>query len=138
MVLLFSLWLAACGVQSASTPSGGVSVPVKVEGGAYTDVAPSELSEMLKQKDFLFVNTHIPYEGEIEQTDAFIAFEENGPQRVNEYPADRSAMIVLYCRSGRMSAIVANELVKAGYTNVWNLDGGMIEWEKAGYTVIQK
>ncbi|MGQ0602074.1 MAG: rhodanese-like domain-containing protein [Anaerolineales bacterium] len=138
MVLLFSLWLAACGVQSASAPSGAVSAPIKVDGGAYTNVAPSELSEMLKHKDFLFVNTHIPYEGELEQTDAFIAFEENGPQRVSEYPADRSAKIVLYCRSGRMSAIVANELMKAGYTNVWNLDGGMIEWEKAGYTVIRK
>jgi rhodanese-related sulfurtransferase len=93
---------------------------------------------MLASKDFLFVNTHVPYEGEIEQTDAFIAFEESGPQRVGEYPADKSAKIVLYCRSGRMSAIVAEELVNSGYTNIWNLDGGMIAWEKAGYTIIDR
>lgn len=136
--LLISALLAACAAPSTSAPPASVGAPVNVEGGAYTNVVPSELSEMLKQKDFLFVNTHIPYEGEIEQTDAFIAFEENGPQRVSEYPVDRSARIVLYCRSGRMSAIVAEELMKAGYTNVWNLDGGMIEWKKAGYTVIRK
>jgi rhodanese-related sulfurtransferase len=57
---------------------------------------------------------------------------------VNEYPADKNAKIVLYCRSGRMSTIVAKELVKAGYTNVWNLDGGMIAWEKAGFELIRK
>jgi rhodanese-related sulfurtransferase len=139
-VLLFSLWLAACSGsgQPSTTPPDGAGAPASVEGGAYTNLTPDELAEMLRQKNFLFVNTHIPYEGEIEQTDAFIAFEENGPQRVSEYPVDKSARIVLYCRSGRMSAIVAEELVKAGYTNVWNLDGGMIEWEKASHAVIRK
>jgi rhodanese-related sulfurtransferase len=107
-------------------------------GGTYRDISPAQLAEMLKSKDFTFINTHIPYEGEIEQTDVFIAFEENGPQRVSEYPADKEARIVLYCRSGRMSTIVATELAKAGYANVWNLDGGMIAWEKAGYELIRK
>jgi rhodanese-related sulfurtransferase len=33
-----------------------------------------------------------------------------------------------------MSTIAAEELVKLGYTDVWNLEGGMVEWEQAGYT----
>ena len=49
-----------------------------------------------------------------------------------------TAKIVLYCRSGRMSAIVATELVAAGYTSVWNLEGGMLAWEKAGYALMRK
>jgi rhodanese-related sulfurtransferase len=140
-VLLSSWLLAGCSSRAASPTSAAlaeVGVPVSVEGGTYTDITPDQLAEMLKSKDFLFINTHIPYEGEIEQTDAFIAYEESGPQRVSEYPADKSAKIVLYCRSGRMSGIVAEELVKAGYTHVWNLDGGMITWEKAGYKLITK
>jgi len=32
-----------------------------------------------------------------------------------------------------MSAAAAEALVGLGYTNVWNLDGGMIAWEGAGY-----
>jgi rhodanese-related sulfurtransferase len=96
-------------------------------------VGPDELAEMLAPKDFLFVNTHVPYEGEIDGTDAFIPYEGNGPQRLGDYPADKGAKIVLYCRSGRMSEIVAEELVAAGYTNVWNLAGGMVAWEAAGY-----
>ena len=141
IALLISGLLAACAVQPvASTAAPSSGVPVSVEGGTYTDITPAQLAEMLNasRKDFTFINTHIPYEGEIAQTDAFIPFEENGPQRVNEYPADKNARIVLYCRSGRMSSIVAKELVQAGYTHVWNLDGGMIAWEKAGFELIRK
>ena len=32
-----------------------------------------------------------------------------------------------------MSASAAEKLVGLGFTNIWNLDGGMVEWEQAGY-----
>jgi rhodanese-related sulfurtransferase len=35
-----------------------------------------------------------------------------------------------------MSAIAAPTLVKLGYANVWNLDGGMVGWEQAGYPLL--
>lgn len=145
--MVLALVITACGssVPSAAptlppttAPAQNVGVPVSVDGGAYLNVTPAQLVEMLKRKDFYFVNVHIPYEGELEQTDAFIPFEEVGPQRVSDYPTDKNAQIVLYCRSGRMSAIVAEELVLAGYANVWNLDGGFRAWEQVGYPVIQK
>ena len=128
-MVIVGMLLAACSAQPAA-PSGGV--PVSVDGGTYSNITPAQLAEMLKGDDFFFVNTHIPYEGEIAETDAFIAYDEIA-ERLNEYPADTNAKIVLYCRSGRMSAVAAEELVKAGYTHVWNLDGGMIAWEAAGY-----
>ena len=133
MTISASLLLVACADRPAAPTTGGLA---STGGGAYANVTPGQLAEMLAVKDFLFVNTHIPYEGEIEGTDAFIPFEGNGPQRVSEYPADKDAKIVLYCRSGRMSEIVAEELVGAGYTNVWNLAGGMIAWEAAGFEVM--
>ena len=141
VALFFGVVIVACSAPPATptvAPSGDHGAPVSVAGGAYTNVTPDQLAKMLQSKDFLFVNTHVPYEGEIEQTDAFIAFEDSGPQRVGEYPADTNATIVLYCRSGRMSSIVAEELVQAGYTDVWNLDGGMIAWEQAGYAVLSQ
>jgi len=141
VTILLGVLLAACQAQLATPtvdPAPGTGHPVSVAGGAYTDLTPAALAEMLTNKNFLFANTHIPYEGELEQTDAFIAFEENGRQRIGEYPADANAKIVLFCRTGRMSSIVAEELVKAGYTDVSNLEGGMIAWEQAGYEVLNK
>ena len=136
VAMFFGAVIVACSAQPSAAPSESVGAPVRVADGTYTHITPDQLAEMLISEDFLFVNTHIPYEGEIEQTDAFIAFEESGPQRVGEYPPDTDAKIVLYCRTGRMSSIVAEELVKAGYTNVWNLGGGMIAWEQAGFELL--
>lgn len=40
---------------------------------------------------------------------------------------DKSALILVYCRSGRRSKIASEELVKLGYTNVKEF-GGIIDW----------
>ena len=122
-------------------PSGGQTrearkVPVE-GGGSYTDVSAGGLARMLARKEFPLVNVHIPYEGEIAGTDLFIPFDQV-EAKLAELPADRSAKLVLYCRSGSMSATVARALVRLGYTNVWNLDGGMIAWKQTGHPLVQK
>lgn len=138
LTLCAATLLEACSAPRATAPiPPSVGVPVSVERGTYVNITPIQLMEMVKSKDFFFVNTHVPYEGEIAYTDAVIPYNET-TERLGEYPADKSAKIVLYCRSGRMSAIAAEELVKAGYNDVLNLDGGMAAWERAGFELIKK
>ena len=111
---------------------------VQVDGRAtYTDVNAAGLAAMLERKDFPLINVHIPYEGEIEATDQFIPFDQV-EANLAKLPADRAARVVLYCRSGSMSVTAARALVKRGYTNVWNLEGGMIAWEQAGYRLLRR
>jgi len=92
---------------------------------------------MLQRKDFLLVNVHIPYAGQVEGTDFFVPYTDVETKVPATLP-DRQAKIVLYCQTGRMSAIAAEALVRMGYTNVVNLDGGMVAWERAGYPVHQR
>lgn len=124
MILL--LLLAACG---ASGFESGVET-VSVDGGTYKDISVELLQDMLENKDFLLINVHIPFEGDIPGTDVSIPYNEIG-DHLDQLPADKDARIVLYCRSGSMSNAAAKELVKLGYSNVWNLDGGFIDWKKA-------
>ena len=125
LVLALGLTLALSACQAAA-PSKG-----------FTDITPAQLEAMLEAKDFFFVNTHIPYEGEIAGTDAFVPYNDI-ESYAGELPADRDAKIVLYCRSGRMSEIAASELVLRGYTQVFELDGGMIAWGAAGLPLIER
>jgi rhodanese-related sulfurtransferase len=129
-ILLASLLVLSACSPGASQPITGK--PVQVEGGSYFNVTPTELKTMLDNKDFVFINVHIPFAGNIASTDLSIPYDQIA-QNLDKLPSDKNARIVLYCRSGRMSAIAAETLVKQGYTNLWNLDGGMAAWEQAGF-----
>jgi len=85
----------------------------------------------------VLINVHIPYEEELPQTDLFIPYNAID-QNMDKLPKDKTARIMLYCRSGRMSAIASETLVNLGYTNVWNLKEGMNEWQQKGYTLLNK
>src|SRR3990172_8236202 len=130
LILLSVVVLAGC----QSKPVTGETVTVA--GGSYNNVSPDELNNMLKNKDFVFVNVNILFEGNIADSDLSIPYDQiRAPENLSQLPADKNAKIVLYCRSGRMSAIAAGQLVSLGYTNIWNLKGGMVDWEQAGYEI---
>lgn len=46
--------------------------------------------------------------------------------------ARREDRLVIYCRSGRRSALAADTLQRLGYGQVWSLAGGILAWEAAG------
>ena len=131
--------LTASGGAPVSTPSAadvGDAGRVPVEGGgSYTDITPAQLDATLGEDGFVLVNVHVPYEGEIEGTDAFVPYDQI-TAHLDRLPADRSAPVVLYCRSGSMSAIAARALVALGYVDVRNLDGGMNAWRSEGFPLI--
>lgn len=51
-------------------------------------------------------------------------------------PEDKNTKIVVYCSLGIRSEIVAHQLIKKGYTNVFNLYGGIFEWKNNNFEVI--
>lgn len=48
-------------------------------------------------------------------------------QRAEELLPDKEQTILVYCRSGRRSALAAQELADMGYTNVYDF-GGILDW----------
>jgi len=131
-IFIFLAAVVLVGCQSKSV-SGET---VMAAGGSYQNITADELNAMLKNKDFVFVNVHIPFAGNIANTDLSIPYDQISiPENLSQLPDDKNAKIVLYCRSGRMSEIAAQELVSLGYTDIWNLTGGMVEWEQAGFEI---
>jgi len=132
--IIAAIILSACSGSGTNTTS---MPPIPERTAGYTNISPVELNSMLAMKDFPLVNVHIPYEGEIAQTDLFIPYDKI-LDNLAVLPQDKNAKIVIYCRSGSMSATAAGALAEAGYTKVYNLAGGMYAWEKQGYQVLKK
>ena len=57
------------------------------------------------------------------------------PARLSEIPTDKE--VILTCRSGNRSGQVTDFLRQQGYTNVHNMEGGIVAWEAAGLPVEQ-
>jgi rhodanese-related sulfurtransferase len=127
------------GVTETTSPGSGSedktkSFPKNADG--YADISAQQLADMLPAKGFTLVNVHIPYDGELPQTDLFVPFDQVAGHQV-EFP-DKDAPIILYCRSGSMSTVAAKAMAELGYTNVLELDGGFNAWKAAGYKLLNR
>lgn len=132
------LLLAGCGGgrDEGASVDGEVGDPQVGMASSFEDVTVEGLRAMMEEGDPFLVNVHIPFEGDLPDTDASIRFDEIA-QNLDLLPANREATIVLYCRSGRMSAEAGAVLAALGYTHVSNLVGGFRAWEAAGYEIVR-
>lgn len=136
-ILVLTLILSACQSSAdltSATTTQEFGETVNVDGGSYKNISVTELLKLMENKDFTLVNVHIPFDGNLPKTDISTPYD-TITQNLDKLPEDKTAKIVLYCRSGRMSAIAVHDLVQLGYTNILNLDGGMAAWEQAGQTI---
>jgi len=51
---------------------------------------------------------------------------------------DKSKPVVIYCSIGKRSEDIGLELEKRGFTDVYNLFGGIFDWTNRGYPVLNK
>jgi phage shock protein E len=121
---------------TAGSTAGSDGTLVQADGGTWTNITPDKLAAMLEAKDFTLLDVKTPYIGEIAGTDLYIPYDQVAT-RAAELPADKSAKLVVYCRSGHESAIAAQTLIDLGYTNIDNLDGGMSAWTESGRSLVQ-
>jgi len=114
-----------------------VGKEVSTDNGNYRVVTVQELQTMLENKDFTMVNVHIPFQGNIPQTDLQLAYDEI-EQNLNQLPQEKDAKILVYCLTSGMAKKAIATLLNQGYTNLWMLDGGTTSWEEAGLSLENK
>jgi len=50
---------------------------------------------------------------------------------------DKNARLILQCRSGKRSMTACKMLEENGYTNLTNLDGGILGWQESGFEITE-
>ena len=49
---------------------------------------------------------------------------------------DKTKTYAVYCHSGNRSAQATQAMADAGFTHIYNLDGGILNWIAAGYPLV--
>jgi rhodanese-related sulfurtransferase len=128
VVLISTLiaWLGAC-ASPAST-----DVPPAASGLARS-VSVAEAAK-LRETGALVIDVREQAEwDEFHMPDATLIPLGTLDGKVAELPKDEP--IVLVCRSGSRSATARDRLLKAGFTNVTSMNGGMLAWQDAGLPI---
>ena len=98
---------------------------------AYTTVSVQDLRTAQQAGEFVLdVRTPAEY-AESHVPGATLLPLQDLPARRNEVPKDRKVYVI--CRSGSRSAQASRVLTDGGHHNVYNVDGGMLTWDAAGF-----
>jgi rhodanese-related sulfurtransferase len=93
-------------------------------GSSYKTIDSNEAMDLINNKAIVIdVRTSDEYNtGHIEDSI-------NIPvDNINSINYGKDTTIIVYCATGMRSANAAQTLINLGYTNVYNLDGGLINW----------
>lgn len=107
----------------------------QVEASGLSELVTPSVFEDRRLKGGVLLNVHVPYDGEIRGTKLSVAYNEVESRKA-DLPKDLDTPLLVYCRSGRMSAIAGRELLRMGYRNVTDLRGGMLAWKADGRTLL--
>ena len=100
--VFFTGLVAGCGADGRVERAAGATVNVEQgpapAGAPFARLDPAAFEQRMKNEQAMVINVHIPYEGELDGTDAFIPYDKikNDPR----LPKDKNTEILLYCRTG--------------------------------------
>ena len=49
---------------------------------------------------------------------------------------DKNATVAVYCRSGNRSGVATDQMADLGFVDMYDMQGGILDWEAAGGTVV--
>jgi rhodanese-related sulfurtransferase len=104
---------------------------------AVTDVTASQAAEVLADSTVTVVDVRTPQEyAEGHLPGAVNIDVESGSfdQQIQQLPTDGSYFV--YCRSGNRSGVATDTMAQLGFTDVYDLQGGIIDWQAAGGQVV--
>jgi rhodanese-related sulfurtransferase len=116
-VLLIAFLFAGCGGASGESPAEYVTITAEEAKQMMDDGEAFILLDVRTAEEFA--------EGHI--SGAILIPDTEITERAPDELPDQDARILVYCRSGRRSALASGELARLGYTQVYDF-GGIIDW----------
>ncbi len=119
-ILASALLLAGCSTSSTAT-----------------DLSVSEFSAKVTEPGIITLDVRTPgefSEGHIEG--ALLVDFQSGNFENEIASLDKNQTYAVYCRSGNRSGQAVKVMSDAGFTKLYNLDGGVIDWANSGLPLV--
>ena len=129
VLAMLALLLAACGSSdTAEAPESSSTAPgIRV-------VSAEQAASLLDQDPApTIIDVRTPEEFAQGHLDGAVLVDYNAPDfrdRIAEFPRDGT--YVIYCRSGNRSAGARQVMTELGFTDVADIDGGVVAWTDQG------
>ena len=128
--------LVALGACSSDTSGDSPTATASVQSGGVVDA--DQFSEVASQSDVVVVDVRTPEEFAEGHLDGAVNIDVNSPTFASEVSElDPSGTYAVYCRSGNRSATAVAAMADAGFVSLYDLDGGVVNWESAGKPLVQ-
>jgi len=122
----------------AAIASVGLLAGCSSSNEAIKKVNPVEFSEVIAQPGVIILDVRTPEEfnaGHIENAININVADSNFSSEVSKL--DKDATVAVYCRSANRSGVATKEMAELGFTDMYDMQGGIIDWEAAGGPVVQ-
>ncbi len=97
--------------------------------GSYETISPEKAKELMDSgTDYILLDVRTQEEYDTGHIPCAVLLPDTEvAEQAEEFLPEKDALILVYCRSGRRSALASETLAKMGYTNVKDF-GGIIDW----------
>lgn len=110
----------------------------KYNSGSIPYISVQELAMPKTNAIILDTREQIEYETSHIKNAIFVGYNKFDLNTLKETIQDKTSKIVVYCSLGIRSENIAEKLKKEGYTNIFNLYGGIFEWKNNDYIIYNK
>ena len=95
------------------------------------------VNELMTWEDFVLLDTREKTEFDIShiKNSIYVGYSSFDLQTVLRHYPDKNRTMVVYCSVGIRSEDIGEQLILAGYTDVYNLYGGIFKWYERGQPV---
>jgi rhodanese-related sulfurtransferase len=101
---------------------------------AIVNMDVSEFADVITNQDIVILDVRTPAEFASGRIANAINIDAESGNFVAEIQAlDKTKTYAVYCRSGRRSGVAAETMANAGFTSLYNMNGGTIDWTNSGF-----
>lgn len=103
-----------------------------------TLLEPQQFKEFVSNNEVLLVDVRTPREfnsGHIENAININYLSSEFDSEIKKL--DTTKTLVIYCRSGNRSGKSTSKWVKAGFETIYDLKGGVLNWQKSGQKLVK-